>query len=196
MNSRNKILSTIRKQGIEIVEHPSLDQSWIQYENRTETFSEMVTAVGGTPVKVSSIEEIQSHLETIPAYQESQIICSLVDGLKESQFDWNDIQKPTDLASVDFAIFDAEFGVAENGAVWVTDENVKERAVFVLPQHLACVVSEKEIVHNMHEAYERLSFSTRKYGLFISGPSKTADIEQSLVIGAHGARSFTVYILG
>ena len=40
------------------------------------------------------------------------------------------------------------------------------------------------IVHNMHEAYGSCSFDSAGFGVFISGPSKTADIEQSLVIGA------------
>jgi L-lactate dehydrogenase complex protein LldG len=44
----------------------------------------------------------------------------------------------------------------------------------------------------MHAAYEELGKVKSSFGLFLSGPSKTADIEQSLVIGAHGARSLTV----
>ena len=89
-----------------------------------------------------------------------------------------------------------EFAVAENGAVWLTDARLKHRATLFITQHLALVVPRNEIVNNMHEAYQRLQFSGRGYGLFLSGPSKTADIEQSLVIGAHGARSLTVFLLG
>ena len=195
MNSREQILSTIRQQKLDPVEHPSLDQEWIQYEDAVEKFSEMVAAVGGTAIRVGSLQDIQTHLQTIPAYREGKIICSLVDGLEQKEFDWNNIQQPSELALIDYAVFQAEFGVAENGAVWVTSEGIPERAIFVLPQHLACVVPAKEILNNMHEAYERLSFSGPSYGMFISGPSKTADIEQSLVIGAHGARSLTVYVM-
>ncbi len=48
----------------------------------------------------------------------------------------------------------------------------------------------------MHEAYARLAPREIGYGLFISGPSKTADTEQALVIGAQGARRCTVFLVG
>jgi L-lactate dehydrogenase complex protein LldG len=47
----------------------------------------------------------------------------------------------------------------------------------------------------MHEACARVAAGPKEYGLFIAGPSKTADIEQALVIGAHGARSCTVFVV-
>jgi L-lactate dehydrogenase complex protein LldG len=60
---------------------------------------------------------------------------------------------------------------------------------------MALVVPAAAVVHNMHEAYGRIEVGRHRFAGFISGPSKTADIEQSLVIGAHGARSLTVYLV-
>ncbi|MCA9238135.1 MAG: LUD domain-containing protein, partial [Planctomycetales bacterium] len=107
---------------------------------------------------------------------------------------------PHDLADLDLAVLPGEFAVAENAAVWVTDRNLPARVVYFIPQHVVLVVPVAEIVPTMHAAYERLAernngageFATPAFGCYISGPSKTADIEQSLVIGAHGARSLTV----
>ena len=91
--------------------------------------------------------------------------------------------------------FWGEFAVAENGAVWVPDQRMKHRVASFITQHLALIVPGDQIVHNMHQAYDRLNFEATGFGVFISGPSKTADIEPSLVIGAHGARSLTVFLL-
>ena len=96
------------------------------------------------------------------------------------------------LAEIEVLEIDGEFGVAENGAIWLSEEALPHRVAPFICQHL--VINVKKIVPHMHAAYEELGKVNSGFGLFLSGPSKTADIEQSLVIGAHGARSLTVVI--
>ena len=82
-----------------------------------------------------------------------------------------------------------------DGAIWVNDRQLPLRVLYFIVQHLTLVLPKSEIVDNMHQAYERLRFDNAEFGTFIAGPSKTADIEQSLVIGPHGSRSLTVLII-
>jgi len=62
-------------------------------------------------------------------------------------------------------------------------------------QHLAVLLHKNDIVQTMHEAYATIGNNAYGFGLFIAGPSKTADIEQSLVLGAHGPKTMTVFVI-
>ncbi|TVP46236.1 MAG: L-lactate dehydrogenase [Mongoliibacter sp.] len=99
------------------------------------------------------------------------------------------------LKDLDLAIIEGQFGVAENAAIWLTDENMGLRALPFITEHLVIVLKKNSLVTNMHEAYKKISLAHSGFGLFIAGPSKTADIEQSLVIGAHGAKSLRVVLM-
>lgn len=108
--------------------------------------------------------------------------------------DWKN-DDPHSLKDVELTIVKAHFGVAENGALWVTDDLLGQRVSVFIPQYLAIVVQKSDIVSTMHQAYDRIGNQEYNFGTFIAGPSKTADIEQSLVLGAHGARGLIVFIM-
>ncbi|HID20882.1 MAG TPA: hypothetical protein EYP14_00565, partial [Planctomycetaceae bacterium] len=174
---------------------PDLTGDWTTYPNPREQFAEMLCAVGGRCEPVAGPADINRILSELPTYVEAERVASLVDGVGRNDISLGPEVDPHGLHDVDFVIAPAEFAVAENAAVWVTDHIVQPRAVLFLAQHVGLVLPADQIVHNMHQAYERLSFSEAGFGCFISGPSKTADIEQSLVIGAQGPRSLTVFLV-
>jgi L-lactate dehydrogenase complex protein LldG len=195
MGSKQTILNLVRANKPEPAELPKLDNAWIIYADRYRQFAGLIESVGGRCFAVADLEELNRKLEEIPAYTSAKQIVSLVPGAGRPNFDPNGVDDPHALEAVDFAVLPGQFGVAENGAIWITDESIRHRAIYFIVQHLALVIPADQIVDNMHQAYERLSFPRPGYGAFISGPSKTADIEQSLVIGAHGPRSLTVFCL-
>lgn len=105
---------------------------------------------------------------------------------------------PTDshsFAKLDLAILKGQFGVAENGAIWLEDSDLGLRAIPFITEHLVIMLDSKSLLSTMHQAYDRIGSQHSGFGLFIAGPSKTADIEQSLVIGAHGAKSLMVVLI-
>lgn len=195
MNSKQQILASIRKHRPASSPLPDLNEAWIQYEDREAQFWETLKFVGGQGQSLDDPRQLEDAVRQLPCFADArQIVCRVAD-LPLGNVDVDSIDDPHDLASVDLAILPGEFAVAENGAVWVTERTVRHRAIYFLTQHLVLVAPRKQLLDNLHQAYERIRFGEAGYGLFISGPSKTADIEQSLVIGAHGPRSLNVFLV-
>jgi L-lactate dehydrogenase complex protein LldG len=195
-SSRDEILASIRKQLVESSPLPELTGPWIEYSDPIAQFASVLDMIGGRCVRVPSVEAINSELDAMPVYSAARQTISRIGGAGASTVDLDAIDDPHQLENIDFALLPSEFAVAENAACWVHDRNLKHRVLYFLCQHLAFVVRAEDVIHNMHQAYERLQFHEPSFGGFIAGPSKTADVEQSLVIGAHGPRSQTVFVVG
>lgn len=94
----------------------------------------------------------------------------------------------------DTFVYHSLLGVSENGALWCNNLQ-EDRSKLFFCNDLIITIKKENIVGNMHQAYDKISFKDADFGTFISGPSKTADIEQSLVIGAHGAMGLYVVVV-
>ncbi|HSD08435.1 LutC/YkgG family protein [Flavobacterium sp.] len=194
MNSRELILQRVKQnQPKTISALPSLEKLGVQKADLLEEYKTVLKGIGGNAVEVKNYDEIISYIKE--NYDTNKRIITTIPELSGiASLDWlND--DPHSLENVELNIFNAHFGVAENSALWVTDEMFGQRVSAFIPQYLAIVVNKKNIVHNMHEAYTKIGNQEYGFGSFIAGPSKTADIEQSLVLGAHGARSLVVFMI-
>jgi L-lactate dehydrogenase complex protein LldG len=100
-----------------------------------------------------------------------------------------------DLDSLDVLVCESSLGVAENGAVWIATTDTMLRAALFLAARVVIVVREDRLVDDLHRAYERIDVRANCYGAFVAGPSKTADIEQALVVGAHGPKELTLVLV-
>ena len=193
MTSKEKILNSIRENNIvKDVKLPSYENFGIKFDNKFETFSTMLESVGGKALVIEK-EDLDKTIKEI--YPDEKIIASNIDFCSLGNFDSNSQDDAHNLKDIDLAIVKGNFAVAENGAIWMKDESNRHRSLYFIAQNIVIVINENEIVNNMHEAYEKLSFEKAGFGVFISGPSKTADIEQSLVIGSHGPKSgYVIFI--
>ena len=126
------------------------------------------------------------------AYPDAKVISSNVPGVK-ADLNPDEVVEAQDLDGTDVGVIQGEIGVAENACIWIP-QTMKEKAICFISENLVILLSRGNIVNNMHEAYSRITFNDYGFGTFISGPSKTADIEQSLVYGAQAARGVTIFL--
>jgi L-lactate dehydrogenase complex protein LldG len=187
MSSKEEILNAIKSKNIvkdSIL--PEYDEFGITFENKLDKFAEVIKSVGGSSI-ITTKDKLDETIKTL--YEDLGVVYSNIDFCSLSNFDANSEDDAHNLKDIDFAIVKGNFAVAENGAVWIKDENNRHRSLYFIAQNIIIVVNKNDVVNNMHEAYTKIEFENSGYGVFVSGPSKTADIEQSLVIGAHGPKT-------
>jgi L-lactate dehydrogenase complex protein LldG len=193
MESRARILQAIAQNQPEHQPLPDISTlAVVDYDPR-EKFIATLEGIGGRVVEISTLEEVKAYITTEFA-QTERVISTLEELAPVAEINWLS-DDPHTLENVDLFVMRADFGVAENGALWVTQEYMGQRAAPFITQNLAVVLNHSELVPTMHHAYERIGQTDYPFGMFLAGPSKTADIEQSLVLGAHGSRTMTVFLL-
>ncbi|GAB3914016.1 LutC/YkgG family protein [Mucilaginibacter boryungensis] len=192
--ARGRILAAVKQNQPDAVALPDISALQGEPVDVVEKFTTVLTTIGGNVKKVSSYDEIAAYVKEY--YSADHRVLTLIPELAGIT---KEVFAPSPAAhhleDVELAVLKAHFGVAENGAVWITEELMGHRALPFITQHLAIVINANDIVPTMHQAYARIGDARQGFGTFIAGPSKTADIEQSLVIGAHGSRSMTVFLM-
>jgi L-lactate dehydrogenase complex protein LldG len=104
-----------------------------------------------------------------------------------------------DLESCDAALTECEVLVAQTGSVLVSAPAAGGRALSVLPPHHVVLARRDQMVPDLGTALQRVreKFQDQfpSFLSFISGPSRTGDIERVLVLGAHGPKKLTILML-
>ena len=193
MSSKEDILKKYRANVREQFDMPDLsDIAAITYPNPLEQFIKMTESVGGHVVEVKAGQDINTLIREL--YPDAREIASNLPEVTIATRNPDSADSAQALNGTDVGVIRGCFGVAENACVWIP-QTMKEKAVCFISENLVILLPRTEIVNNMHEAYRRIAFNDYGYGTFISGPSKTADIAQVLVMGAQAARSATVLLL-
>lgn len=201
-SSKESILSSIRQHTIERFPMPDLsdiESHALTYADRIDAFSKALVNGGGHAVILPEGKTLGKLIAEL--YPDAKRVANTIGCLSGAEalpgdvFDPDEVEQPAMLNGTDLAIVKSRLGVAENACCWI-EETVRHRAIFFIAEALVIVLHREDIVNNMHEAYLKLPDDpTIPFNCFISGPSKTADIEQALVFGAHGAKDVTVVIV-
>lgn len=192
MSSREKILSAIKNNQPEFISFPVVQNYEQPYIDVVEKYKIILQSIGGNVYEVNNYDEcINIIKQQFPYAKRIVTVDSGFVSIAELYQSGKDAHL---LQDADVAIINTHFAVAENGSVWITEDLVKERVLPFICQHLVAIVHRKNIVATMHDAYDIIADADYNFGTFIAGPSKTADIEQSLVLGAHGPKTMTVFI--
>ena len=193
MSSKEDILRRYRANIRQRYDMPDLsDIRGITYPDPLLQFMQMTKNVGGNAIEVSKDADINQLIREL--YPDAKEIASNLPEITIATRNPDEVGRARDLNGTDVGVVRGLFGVAENGCVWIPQQ-MKEKAVCFISENLVILLPKSQIVNNMHEAYRRIEFNDYGYGTFISGPSKTADIAQVLVMGAQAARSATVLLV-
>jgi L-lactate dehydrogenase complex protein LldG len=191
--SRSTILEAIRRAQptVKPLPEPAALGVGGRMENSTAQFVATLDFIGARVIRGQRLEEAALWLrESLPT--EARVASTVPE--VPGNVDLRAVVDPHQLEGLHTAVFPARLGVCENGAVWVEESDLVHRVLPMIAEQLFIVIRAADLVADMHEAYQKVTEAGRGFGLFLAGPSKTADIEQCLVIGAHGARGATVFI--
>ena len=196
MESRERILRNLQSVMIEgDTNHPQYSHHHDGITHPDESFKRVLDDVGGECFFVKDYTELIDRLVTFDIYKSAKNVCSCLNEIDKGNVDINSVEDIHDFKNVNLGILRGEFGVGENAAVWVNADSLKYRGVLFLSENIVLIIDSGKIVPDMENAYELIDFKKLKSGYFVSGPSKTADIGQCLVIGAHGAKSLIVFVV-
>jgi L-lactate dehydrogenase complex protein LldG len=155
-------------------------------------FRRQLEAMGGRSFAVADAAAAREKVAEL--FPDAKVVCSAVPEVPGTRR-IEEVGDPHELNDVDVGVVRSLLGVAEAGAIWLTQTELVVNALGVLSQHLVVLLDPAAIVMTMHDAYGQIDLAASPYGVFLAGPSATGDIEGVIIHGAQGARSLTVLLL-
>ena len=189
--NKEEFLNKLRANTTQQFDMPDMNINGIKYEDTIAQFISMTETSGGKVVNAKKDDDLNAIIRE--AYPDAKVIASNVPGI-DASLNPDTVAEAQDLNGTDVGVVNGEVGVAENACVWIP-QTMKEKSVCFISENLVIILHKSSIVDNMHEAYKTIHMTDYGFGCFISGPSKTADIEQSLVMGAQAACSVTIILI-
>lgn len=191
--SREHILAAVLQNQPPLSPLPDISIFKVSEADLAAKYTDIFTGIGGQVFSVTMMDTVKQLISE--NFDTAKRIVSTLPELSDVAEIFSEEVDPHSFEDVELAIIRSHLAVAENGAVWLTEDGMGQRIIPYICQHLAVVVDQSSIVSTMHDAYEKIALQDYGFGGFIGGPSKTADIEQALVMGAHGPLSMCVFLI-
>jgi L-lactate dehydrogenase complex protein LldG len=153
-------------------------------------FCESIARMAGVVV-TEHVPDLDSFLRA--KFPDAKVICSAIPEfsgtIKPSSLDhWSEA------STIDVCIVRSPMGVAETGSVLLSDIELQVNTIAYLAHDLVVLLDPKQIVPNIHDAYEHPHFKLRHYSVLMTGPSGSGDIGAIVVHPAQGVKSLTVIL--
>jgi len=191
MSSRDEILQQVRKNQPSSRPLPVVPSFDAATGSLVKGFEAALNRMGGTVAAAPAEGDLDALVQRL--FPDAKVVCSATPEVAGNR-PLDQVRAPRELNDVDVGVVRAVYGVAETGSVWLTEKEFRVNTLGFLAQHLVVLLDPGRIVGNLHHAYrERAAFDAR-YGVFMTGPSATADIEGVLIHGAQGIRTLTVIL--
>lgn len=206
ISSKELMLKKIRKALLEKRDspHPNLEESPL-YKPTDEIpeilFAEQLTAVSGNFIFCENgVDFIENILELADKFKWRKIYCwepELQALLTNYEFPFYKTDKDFDMAEVGITLCEAL--IARNGSILVSNQNEAGRRLSIFPHHHIVIARTGQLVMDLKDGFQLLKnkFGTQIPSMIstITGPSRTADIEKTLVLGAHGPKELFVFLI-
>jgi L-lactate dehydrogenase complex protein LldG len=187
--SRQRILDSVR------ANQPASQPTIAHFGARTAadlaaTFCESIARMAGGVV-TEDVPELDSFVRA--KFPDAKVICSATP-------EYAGTVKPADLnhwaeaSTIDVCIVRSAMGVAETGSILLSDIELQVNTIAFLAHDLVVLLDPKQIVGNIHDAYEHSHFKLRPYSVLMTGPSGSGDISGTTVHPAQGVKTLTVIL--
>ncbi len=200
--AREEILDKLKNAVHDVPEEPDFDAPvYHSIEMPLElAFKENLEMVNGSVHLFSSEKELFQQLKTfLSDYKKDTIFCNedeISTELNRFEIPFSSSQNLPE--NIEIGITSCEFLIAHTGSVMVSSAQKGGRQMFVYPPVHVVIAKKEQLVDYLEKAYSAIQ---KKYNknlpsqvTIITGPSRTADIEKTLILGAHGPKELHVFI--
>ncbi len=194
--SRNTILDSVRanqpaSQPLPTIPHFHANRPADLVATFCESIARMAGVVVTKDVLNKDVPDLDSFLRA--KFPDAKIICSATP-------EYAGTIKPASLnpwseaSEIDVCILRSPMGVAETGSILLSDIELQVNTIAFLAHDLVVLLDPKQIVENIHDAYEHPHFKLRPYSVLMTGPSGSGDISGITVHPAQGVKTLTVIL--